>query len=69
MTENTRWTIGTAVALAGFLYWQVSGVNARIDDLQTGIRSELSEIRADIRAVNERIDNILLADRETARDD
>ena len=59
MTTDTRWIVGTAIALAGIIYWQVGGINSRIDDLQ----SALADIRADIRAVNERIDAVLLADR------
>ena len=69
MTTDTRWIVGTAIALAGVIYWQIGGVNSRIDDLQTAladIRTDVRDIRADIRAVNERIDAVLLADRASS---
>lgn len=66
MSTDTKWIIGTGIAvittivgtggvLAGLLLTQISGVNARIDDL----RDDMSDVRADmrdIRATLERFD-------------
>ncbi len=66
ISTDTKWTIGTCIAvittivgtggvLAGLLLTQISGVNARIDDL----RDDMSDVRADmrdIRATLERFD-------------
>ena len=78
LNSNTKWIIGTAIALAGFLYWQVDGVNSRIDDTNSridgtnsridAVRSDVNGIREDIRALNGRIDAVLLRDSERTND-
>ena len=45
--------IGAAVAVVGALLW-----------IRRDLRHDMAEIRADVRALHVRIDNILLADRK-----
>lgn len=54
--------IGAAVAVIGVLLWIRRDLRQDIGVL----RAEMGELRQDIRALNERIDNILLADRRTS---
>ena len=46
-------TIGAALAVIGVLLW-----------IRRDLRHDIGEIRADVRALNVRIDNILLSDRK-----
>ena len=45
--------IGAAVAVIGVLLW-----------IRRDLRHDIAEVRADVRALNARIDNILLAGRQ-----
>ena len=60
MTSDTKWTIGTMIVvglgLAGLMVSLHASTSERIDRLG-------ESLRIDIRAVNERIDAVLLADR------
>ena len=55
MSNDTKWTVGTAMVLAGLLSAQIAGVNARIDDLRADLTAQLS---AQIAGVNARIDDL-----------
>ena len=55
MSNDTKWTVGTAMVLAGLLSAQIAGVNARIGDLRADLTAQLS---AQIAGVNARIDDL-----------
>jgi hypothetical protein len=68
MSTDTKWIIGTGIAvitatvgtggvLAGLMLTQISGVNARIDDL----RDDMREIRATLERFDARLDAIEVA--------
>lgn len=54
--------IGAAVAVIGVLLWIRRDLRQDIGVL----RDEMGELRQDVRALNGRIDNILLADRRAS---
>ncbi|MCY4374620.1 MAG: hypothetical protein OXC31_12665 [Spirochaetaceae bacterium] len=47
--------------------WQISRMAGRLDAVESHVQASLSRLSADIAAVNTRIDNVLLADRDRAR--
>ena len=58
MTSDTKWIIGTIVpailVVAGLLSVQISGVNARIDDLN----SRLERLETDVRSMDDRLRSV-----------
>ena len=66
MSNDTKWTVGTALVLAGLLSAQIAGVNARIDDLRAdlmaqiaGVNARVDDLRADLTARIDRIETRL----------
>ena len=57
------------IAAAGALLngWQISRMAGRMDAMESHMQTSLGRLSADIAAVNTRIDNVLLADRDRAR--
>ena len=75
MSTDTKWIIGTGIAvitvivgtggvLAGLMLTQISGVNARIDDLRADmidLRADMREIRATLERFDARLDAVEVA--------
>ena len=59
MSSDTKWTVGTAMVLAGLLSAQIVGVNARIDDLRADLTTRVDDLRADLTARIDRIETRL----------
>ena len=55
MSNDTKWIIGTAVALGGLLSAQITGVNARVDDLRADLTTQIAGVNA---GVNARVDDL-----------
>ena len=64
MSNDTKWIVATAVALAGLLSAQIAGVDARIDDLTTQIASvnaRIDRIETRLDGFEERLRNVEVA--------
>lgn len=61
MSNDTKWTIGTIVpailVVAGLLSVQISGVNTRIDDMN----SRLERLETDVRSLDSRLRAVEIA--------
>jgi len=61
MSSDTKWIIGTIVpailVVAGLLSVQISGVNARIDDLS----SRMERLETDVRGMDARLRSVEIA--------
>ena len=56
MSNDTKWIVATAVALAGLLSAQIAGVNARIDDLRADLTTQIASVNARIDRIETRLD-------------
>ena len=56
MSNDTKWIVATAVALAGLLSAQIAGVNARIDDLRADLTTQIAGVNARIDRIETRLD-------------
>ena len=58
MSNDTKWTVGAALVLAGLLSAQIAGVNARIDDLRADLTARIDRIETRIDRIETRLDGI-----------
>ena len=58
MSSDTKWTVGTAMVLAGLLSAQIVGVNARIDDLRADLTARIDRIETRLDGIDERLRNV-----------
>ena len=71
MSEQSKWTVGSALGLGVLLLALFANFNARFDDLSgqiadlraemTGLRAEIADLRAEVRAEVRRLDDRLRA--------
>ena len=75
MSEQSKWTVGSALGLGVLLLALFANFNARFDDLsgqiadlrtemtglRTGLRAEIADLRAEVRADLRRLDDRLRA--------
>ncbi len=53
--------VGTGLVVAGLLSAQLSGVNTRIDDLRTELKTEIAVLRDDVRGMDARLRDVEIA--------
>ena len=59
MSSDTKWIIGTVIAVAGLLATQITGLNTRIADVREGLYRELDNVQDDLREMRGDIRELL----------
>ncbi len=61
MSEQSKWTVGSAIGLGVLLLALFADFNARFDDLGRQIAGPRAEVRADVRRLDDRLRAVEIA--------
>jgi len=59
--HDARWIIATVLVVAGLLWMKTDGLERRFDDLRADVVRQMTELRTDLRRIDDRLRAVELA--------